>query len=269
MEKQSTIPARWRVFGLIGALTLVTGCASAPPSPEITPIERVRHDQAVGEKLHPLLESKLKIKEDSGVTRYLKSIAVNLASTVPELGSTAVSVRTIQDLNKRWESFSLPGGRIYLSLGLLKTMKFENEIAAALGFELAHIRRRDAIDRLSMQTRGTDPEQSRNDLRLIDSLPERIRFFGESGVFDFSEEVRLQAAEAAVDLLYRAGYDPRGLVSLWQRFEEQPARSPVSRETVARLLEKTRSAIALHAPLRNPVVRSQAFFDMQKRIQRL
>jgi hypothetical protein len=75
--------------------------------------------------------------------------------------------------------------------------------------------------------------------------------------------------EVAVSLLYRAGYDPRGLVSLWARFRALGLASPYGAELLSRMEEKSREAITLYAPLRNPIVRSDPFLEMRKRVQQL
>ena len=96
-----------------------------------------------------------------------------------------------------------------------------------------------------------------------------VRDLGVSGLFSFSDDAQAEAAEAAVDILYKAGYDPRGLVSLWEKFEKNPKQSPFERGLIPKLLEATRRAIAGYPPLRNPVIRSKAFLAVHKRIQKL
>jgi hypothetical protein len=69
--------------------------------------------------------------------------------------------------------------------------------------------------------------------------------------------------------MYRAGFDPRGLISFWNRYAENPAHSPLDPGLLQQLIERSRTAIAQRAPLRNPIVRSKEFLALKKRIERL
>ena len=62
---------------------------------------------------------------------------------------------------------------------------------------------------------------------------------------------------------------PWGLVSLWDLYRAQSPHSPYEDDLLKKLTDKTRTIIAQHSPLRNPIVRSQAFLAILKRIQKL
>ena len=87
--------------------------------------------------------------------------------------------------------------------------------------------------------------------------------------FEAPDAAELAALESAVDLLYRARFDPRGLVSLLQRFQKKSGKIPWDAATLRRMVEKTRESISLRSPLINPIVRSDRFLHVRKRIQKL
>jgi predicted Zn-dependent protease len=183
----------------------------------------------------------------------------------------------VQDRGARWRSYGLPGNRIYLSRGFLRGVDYESELAGALAMELAHVARKHVHARLALQSgeprmveRTVEYATLEGLLPLHPSQPRRpIDFFGARGIFAYEEEALLEAAETAVGLAYRAGYDPRGLVGVWTRYQAAPANSPYPQATVAKLLERTRQVIANYVPLRDPIVRSPQFIAIQKRIKRL
>lgn len=248
----------------------VTSCSSTPDLPPETSAERIQRKSKAGLQMAQQLETQLKFKQDPEVSIYLRNLAQRLAEFVSGIGD-AMGVFIIKDRAKVWENYSLPGNKIYLSLGLLKRIKFENELAALIAIELGHISKGHAFEKLKKK------EEPRNDYEAIEGLlppqpgemPETIEFFGPGGIFSYDEESRLAALEVAVKALYNSGYDPRGLVAIWSQFLKEPQFSPISESTVNKLLENTRRLIALHAPLRNPIVRSPAFLAIQKRIERL
>jgi hypothetical protein len=75
------------------------------------------------------------------------------------------------------------------------------------------------------------------------------------------------AIESAVDRIYKAGYDPRGLVSYFDRVPTK-SKNQVESENEA-LKDKSRRTIAFYAPLLNPIVRTEDFYKMRKRLERL
>jgi predicted Zn-dependent protease len=238
----------------------LAGCATTPAPVVLTPEEQVRQDVNTGLSLAQEFESRIPLKQDIEVSVYLRKLAQALADASPELSHAPLGVLLIdRGVGARWQSYALPGNRVYLPVSLLRQLQFENEIAAAIALELGHLLGRDALRRLAQLREA--PETT--------STVSLNQTFGENGIFAFSEEERSRAAERAVDILYRAGFDPRGLVGLLARYQERPELSPVDEGTLERLQEKTRQAIATRAPLRNPVVRSPAFIRIQKRIEKL
>jgi len=165
-------------------------------------------------------------------------------------------VLILEDRGGKWADYSLPGTRIYLSSGELKRSEFENEVAAAIAVQLAHVARRHAVIRLTR-----DPEIARLDGSVIESVMPvappgsgnvSVDFFGPKGIFAFSQENRLDAADMAVDILYRAGFDPRGLILFWTNHVNHLASSPYDSDLLQRLIERSRAAIAQRAVKRVP-----------------
>ncbi|MGK5084903.1 M48 family metalloprotease [Bdellovibrionota bacterium FG-1] len=271
---------------ILGGLGI--GCATtAPPALPLTTAERIQRDQAIGTEIARQFDAQLKIHQDKEIAVYLAGVGQTLCNATADLGGARVEVLTIQDRNTAWRNFGLPGHRIYLSSSLLKEMHFENEIAGAIAFELAHIAERHILTRLQEEVVRVQGKPASASLtgagsQMID-YPEieglfpgeghhsdrPVEYLGPLGVFAFSDDFYLAAVTKAVQLLYRSGYDPRGLASMWQMYLEEPDHSPLSEELLQKLIEKTRREIALYSPLRNPIVRSQAFLRVQKRIQRL
>jgi hypothetical protein len=234
---------------------LAASCTSVPVAPPPSHAEQVEQDRATGEKLSARLEKELRFRGDRELQAYLRNLAVQLAQQHPELGAAPIGVFVIEDQAEVWRSFGLPGNRIYLSAGLLREMEFENELVSVIAIQLAHLHRRDLAKRLNEKENSPD-------------LPPSA-FFGVLGLFAFPPDAEEIAVQDAVDILYGAGFDVRGVVSLYQRYERNPKHSPYDSGLLPRLIEAARLRGSYHAPLRNPVVRSQAFLAVQQRIRKL
>lgn len=250
-----------------------------------------RWDQTFGEDLAGRFESCLRFKKNTEVSVYLRKIANKLVYSTPELSGGGVGVWLIQDIDKKWHSFGLPGNRVYLSTGLLREVEYENEIAAAIAVQLAHIIDKSILKRLvkpvdlgieetSATRAGLDPndplatsdfQTNARGLLLIQprELSRKAEFFGLNGIFSFSDKMELSTIKTAVAILYRAGFDARGLIYLYGRYQNKLDHSPYEESTISKMIEEARKSIALYPPLRNPIVTTQDFLLLQKRIKHL
>lgn len=259
-----------RIFFLL----LMTSCATTPPPPPPSVPEQLRKDSQLGSHLTEKFESHLQFREDLEVSVYLRTIAERLVKFSPPLDGSPIGVRVVADRNAKWRNYALPGNRVYLSAGLLKRFEFENEVAAVISYELANILNRHVGRQLEERADLIERERQTQSNSLADSLlgenPSSVEFFGPSGVFAFSEKNYIESAHESVQIMYRAGYDPRGLVSLWQTYlEHSDQESPYERSTVQKILEATRDTYAQQTPLKNPTVRTESFLKIRPRIAKL
>lgn len=274
------------------ALACGVSCSSTPePASEDVSRQQIRLDNDIGGRLAAPVERELRIRKDVEVSLYLRRIAEVIASESSALASSPIGVMLIDDVDGRWRSFALPGIRVYLSLNLLKQLAFENEIAAAIALELAHVANRDLLRRLEkdMAARQLTSGEFTDEAGALGFLPgadeqtllarlfpspygttsDSRRFTGPEGLIYYTDMERAQAVEDAVNLLYRIGYDARGLISLWNAHKSNPDRSPYSSGQVDRFMDRSYRAIAGLSPLRNPIVKTEKFIAIQKRIQKL
>jgi predicted Zn-dependent protease len=238
-----------------------------------TPEEILLRDQAVGSEIAQKFESRLKFKQSPAVSIYLRKLATTLMEATPELRGSSVGIWIIHSKNGKWNNYALPGNRIYLSSDLLRGLDFENEIAAEIAVQLSHLVEKHALERFLNLALIDEKSASFNESTLGSGSPWRfssaVDYFGINGVFAFSQEALISTAKKAVRILYGAGFDPRGLISLFERFKNNSKHSPYEMSTINKIIEQARYEIALQAPLRNPIVRSLDFMKIQERIQHL
>lgn len=169
-------------------------------------------------------------------------------------------------------AFACPGGTILITRGMLRAVRTEDELAAVLAHEVAHINHRDGIDAIS-KSRWTEA------LTIIGT--ETVKTYGSSdvarltGIFEgsiddvfktlvvngYGRSQEEDADRASLGYLAGAGYDPKALESFLNRLvaagresssgilKTHPAtsdrlvnvRSNLPNRTVDPLLEKTRA----------------------------
>lgn len=235
-------------------VVLMQGCASLGEPEELTPQEQIQVDNQIGGDLEKRLDPQFRFVKSSRLDRSLSRVALRLAKKSPALKQSRVRVRMIRTIENRWKNYGFPGINVYLCVNVLKKLEYENEVAAAIAFELGHILGRSLLSQLEKEN---------------NSVPKELEISGEESFFEFPMESHLVAIKHAVKLLYDAGYDPRGLISLWKLNETHLKRSPFNIIMLQEFTPKTHQTIAKLAPLRNPTVQTSEFIQVRKELQKL
>ena len=144
-----------------------------------------------------------------------------------------------------------PGGLIFVTRGLLKLARNEDEFAAILAHEIAHVEQKhglQAIQKSRITNALTDIAVGVGENSRIERIAEISREFGDS-IKDitsalvntgYSRAFEKEADIAAVRMLMSLGYDPSGLVRVLRRMS---LRLFFSREGFARTHPKPRRRI--------------------------
>jgi predicted Zn-dependent protease len=121
-------------------------------------------------------------------------------------------------------AFAAPGGYIFITVGLLKTLKNEAELAGVLAHEIAHVTQKhmlDAIRRgalmgsvseLSLTAMKQDPAMFSS---VIDEMTNLLFTKG------LDKDKEFEADVVGVTYAYQAGYHPRGLRDYLQTLENE------------------------------------------------
>jgi predicted Zn-dependent protease len=121
-------------------------------------------------------------------------------------------------------AFACPGGTIFITRGLLKTCGNEDELAAVLAHEVAHVANQDGVNSISkarwssvLTTMGTETAKqyggvAGNLVTLFEGSIDDV--FKTIVVNGYSRSAEETADAAAVVTLGRAGYDPGAMASL-------------------------------------------------------
>lgn len=257
-------------FCLLAAFSVwLVACSG--PEPQREEIERAKQIERgrMSERIHWVdLRSLLKLSaprsgaSSSDVLVYLQSLAARLASRDPVLRSKPVSVALIEEVRGQWRSFGLPGHQLYLSRAVVRSLEFENEAAALLAFELAHVARFSLVERLEAMSGDSS-------LDRVLTHPTENELFGDAGLLTFDDKAHSEAAARAVGYLYECGYDARGMTRLFLNYRKNPAQNPYGESTIEKLEDVARRSVAYQSPLRNPIVRSAEFLRILPRLKTL
>jgi predicted Zn-dependent protease len=109
-------------------------------------------------------------------------------------------------------AFALPGGHVFIGLGLLQQMTSEDELACVLGHEIEHIDHYHAAERI-----GIEAQLKKLDLDAIAALAQVPLELWQVG---YSKEQELEADREGIRIAAIAGYSSQGAVNLMSRWVE-------------------------------------------------
>ncbi|MGO4707040.1 M48 family metalloprotease [Microvirga sp. 2MCAF38] len=107
-------------------------------------------------------------------------------------------------------AFALPSGRIYVTRGLLALANDTSEIAAVLSHEIAHVTLRHASQRNELQARSSLITRVTENVLNNAAEAAVVRDQSRMTLASFSRSQELEADQAGVKVLARAGFDPFG-----------------------------------------------------------
>ncbi len=148
---------------------------------------------------------------DERLTRYINLVGKTIAdvSDRPNL-DFHFAILNSQDQN----AFAAPGGFIFVTIGLLKTLKNEAELAGVLAHEIAHITQKHMLETIrrgallsnvsevTLAAMNKDPKMFSN---VIDEITDKLFTKG------LDKDKEYEADVYGVEFAYRAGYNPAGL----------------------------------------------------------
>lgn len=148
---------------------------------------------------------------DERLTRYINLVGKTIAdvSDRPNL-NFHFAILNSQDQN----AFAAPGGYIFVTIGLLKTLKNEAELAGVLAHEVAHITQKHMLETIrrgallsnvsevTLSAMNKDPKMFSN---VIDEITDKLFTKG------MDKDKEYDADVYGVEFAYRAGYNPAGL----------------------------------------------------------
>lgn len=155
----------------------------------------------LGEQMAAQVAKQAHIVNDPQALVYLRKIGEQLHMQTPtSIANRPFEFEIIDDPSVN--AFSIPGGHIYVTSGLIGTAAKADELAAVMAHEISHIVARHVAKQASQQ-------------QDVSALVAQALSGGAMGRFSRADEK--EADEKGFDLMVRAGFDPHGMLDVYQR----------------------------------------------------
>jgi len=127
-------------------------------------------------------------------------------------------------------AFALPGGKVFITMGLLRSMGNEAQLAAVLGHECGHVSERHGMEQVQLDMLTNLGRDILTELagdvisdEVWDTVGNSLINLYTAG---YSRDQESEADQRGIAAAYKAGYNPLGAVQLMELFQSLEAEDP-------------------------------------------
>jgi Zn-dependent protease with chaperone function len=218
-----------RVFAVTIAATMAAGQVLAqtqitPPKNKFTP----EQDVQLGQEAAAEIRKAYPIIKNDAVDSFVDRIGERLVAAAPPQLNNPVFQYDFTPVNlKEINAFALPGGPMFINRGMIESAHSEGEVAGVMAHELAHVLLRHGtanatkaqkfqIGALAGAIAGAIVGGG-----LGQVISQGSQFGLGTWMLKYSREYEKQADILGVQMMARAGYDPRDLARVFENIEKQ------------------------------------------------
>ncbi len=209
-----------RIMFIMMLLAGLTACATSPTGRSqliFMPDDQI---DAMGLQAFDNLKSEKQISRQTGNNQFVRCVADAITAEVG--GNWEVVVFEDETLN----AFALPGNKIGVHTGLLNLVDNQDQLASVIGHEVGHVLAKHSNERMS-QKLGTQMGMS-----LVSAVAAPQTAMGQTAVsllgvgaqygviMPFSRLHESEADTIGIELMSKAGFDPRESVTLWYKMAQ-------------------------------------------------
>lgn len=262
-------------MSLGAALTVVAlaaGCASSGVNQGDLNLISLEEEWQLGQQLERDLAGQLSINRDAAINGYVDRLGRRLVAQT-EMRNLPWKFHVVN--SPEVNAFNIPGGHVYVHTGLIANADNVAELAGVMAHEISH----------GVERHGTEQLTRVYGLNILAGLLlgndpatyERIlaQIVGTGTIARFSRGAEQEADRLGVRVMYDAGYDPQGMVAMFQSLLEQRRRQPssvdqffASHPLTEDRIRDTRNMIGELPPKSGLTSRDPAFQDVRQRAAR-
>src|SRR5215831_13455259 len=213
------------VFALLGV--------ASPASAQLFGISEEQEIE-LGREAAKKVESDSPILRNDEITSYVNRVGQTLVPYSHRKNiKYAFKVVNSSEVN----AFALPGGFIYVNRGLLEAAQNESEIAGVLGHEISHVVARHSADQMkkagmaNLALGGLAAVLGGQGGTLAGITKVGAELGTNAAFMKFSRDDEREADKLGAQNVYDAGYDPRGMVTFFEKLEQLRKTEPSKLET--------------------------------------
>ena len=187
---------------------------------QLQKLDSPKAEKEVGYKTAARILGSTPLVNDQDLTKYINLVGKTLAANSPgQQYSWTFGVIQTEDIN----AFAAPSGYIFITKGLLRQLSNEDQLAAVLAHEIAHVRfkhytnvaKKQMLAEYSMKSLNAGSEDSQLEAMATATTLVLARGLDKQSEFDADRE--------ASKLLAKTGYDPAAMADVLGMLEKKAA----------------------------------------------
>lgn len=205
---------------------LLSSCAKSPTGRNQLKLYSSAQLAGMGEQAFTGMKTEQKVSSQQVSNRYVKCIADAITQHVPKsvfAGEWELVVFDSPQIN----AFALPGGKIGVYTGLIELSENQHQLAAVIGHEVGHVIAEHGNERMSSSALiGVGMEVTNQLLKANEIASSNMIMAGlglgvQVGVqLPFGRTHESEADIIGLDLMAKAGFDPKQSINLWQNMDK-------------------------------------------------
>ncbi len=212
-------------LGAVVLFTLLAACTTVPITgrSQLNLLDPSTEAQ-LGDQAFAEVEQKSPISHDPAANAMVERVGRRLAAA----SGLKENWQFIVIAEPKVNAFALPGGKVAVYAGMLPVAQNDAGLATVLAHEIGHVMAHHSAERISRSELveagtnlasgvlgGGNPQSQ----QLLGALLGAGATFGLE--LPFSRQQEYEADHIGLDLMARAGYDPRGAIAFWRRMMAQ------------------------------------------------
>jgi predicted Zn-dependent protease len=210
---------------IVFVVALVTACATSPMGRSQLLLFPEAEMSSMGAAAFQDIQAKQTVSRNAATNNYVRCVTDHVLRAMPDGNPAQWDVKVFEDDSAN--AFALPGRKIGVHTGLLKVAENQSQLAAVIGHEIAHVLAKHSNERVSTTFVTQSGLQLAQLASGVDS-PGKRQLFGLLGVgaqvgvlLPFGRAQESEADHLGLELMARAGFDPRESVRLWENMKAQ------------------------------------------------
>ena len=181
-------------------------------------------EDRLGDAFLRQVRARLRLVDDPEVVDYIDGLGQRIASADPERRYRFLVVDS-----PAVNAFAGPGGIIAVNAGLVVVTESESELAAVVAHEVAHVTQEHLAQLMERSQRASLTALASVVAGILlatrsPSAGQTVLAAGTAGAQHsallYSREKEMEADRTGMDLLHRAGFDPRAVPAFFRRFQD-------------------------------------------------
>lgn len=184
----------------------------------------------MGAQAYAQMKTQQQLSNNTQANSYVRCIASAIVSELTVQQQAQWEVNVFE--NNSPNAFALPGRKIGVNTGMLSIASNQSQLAAVMGHEVGHVLARHSAERMSLDSATQTGTQL---LQVLsgEQTEAKQQLFGLLGLgtqyglkLPFSRQHESEADIIGLELMAKAGFDPRGSVQLWQNMAKASKGAP-------------------------------------------